>query len=55
MLELIGKTHIDFLGRRRVTFAVSATLVLLGVFALIQIARGAANLSIDFTGGTQCR
>jgi preprotein translocase subunit SecF len=52
MLELIGKTHIDFLGRRRVTFAVSAALVLLGVFALIQIARGAANLSIDFTGGT---
>jgi preprotein translocase subunit SecF len=52
MLEIIGKTDIDFLGRRRVTFAVSAALVLLGLFALIQIARGAANLSIDFTGGT---
>lgn len=52
MLELIGKTDIDFLGRRRVTFAVSAALVLLGLFALTQIVRGAANLSIDFTGGT---
>ena len=52
MLEIIGKTDIDFLGRRRVTFAFSAALVLLGVIALIQIARGAANLSIDFTGGT---
>lgn len=52
MLELIGKTDIDFLGRRRVTFAVSAALVLLGLLALIQIARGVANLGIDFTGGT---
>lgn len=52
MLELIGKTEIDFLGRRRVTFAVSAVLVLFGLFALVQIARGAANLSIDFIGGT---
>lgn len=52
MLEIIGKTDIDFLGRRRVTFAVSTALVLLGLLALVQVARGAANLSIDFTGGT---
>jgi preprotein translocase subunit SecF len=52
MLELIGKTHIDLLGRRRVTFAVSAALVLLGLVALIQITRGTANLGIFLTGGT---
>jgi preprotein translocase subunit SecF len=52
MLEIIGKTNIDFLGRRRITFTVSAVFVLVGVFALVQIGRGAANLSIDFTGGT---
>jgi preprotein translocase subunit SecF len=52
MLEIIGKTNIDFLGRRRVTLAVSTALVLLGLLALVQIGRGAANLSIDFTGGT---
>lgn len=52
MLELIGKTDIDFLGRRRVTLVVSSVFVLLGLLALVQIARGAANLSIDFTGGT---
>lgn len=52
MLEIIGKTDIDFLGRLRVTFAVSTALVLLGLLALVQIGRGAANLSIDFTGGT---
>ncbi len=51
MLEIIGKTNIDFLGVRRVTFALSGTLVLVGLFALIQIGRGAANLSIDFSGG----
>lgn len=34
------------------TFAVSTALVLLGLLALVQIGRGAANLSIDFTGGT---
>jgi preprotein translocase subunit SecF len=52
MLEIIGKTNIDFLGRRGVTFAVSAALVLLGLVGLVQIGRGTANLGIDFTGGT---
>lgn len=51
MLEIIGKTNIDFLGVRRVTFALSGTLVLVGLVALVQIGRGAANLSIDFSGG----
>jgi preprotein translocase subunit SecF len=52
MLEIIGKTNIDFLGRRGVTFALSGAFVCIGVLALVQIGRGAANLSIDFTGGT---
>jgi preprotein translocase subunit SecF len=52
MLEIIGKTNIDFLGRRGLTFAVSGVLVCIGLLALVQIGRGAANLSIDFTGGT---
>jgi preprotein translocase subunit SecF len=51
-MEIIGRTDFDFLGRRRVTFAVSAAFVLLGLLALVQIGRGAANLSIDFSGGT---
>lgn len=51
MLEIIGKTNIDFLGARRIAFALSGALVLLGLFALVQIGRGAANLSIDFSGG----
>lgn len=52
MLELIGKTHIDFLGRRRIAFTISGLLVALGLAALVQIGLGKANLGIDFEGGT---
>ena len=52
MLEILGKTNIDFMGRRRYSFAVSGVFALLGLVALVQIGRGAANLGIDFAGGT---
>lgn len=52
MLEILGKTSIDFMGKRRYSFAFSGVLVLVGLFALVQIWRGAANLGIDFAGGT---
>jgi preprotein translocase subunit SecF len=52
MLEILGKTNIDFMGKRRIAFAFSGIMVLLGIIALLQISRGAANLGIDFAGGT---
>ena len=52
MFEILGKTNIDFMGKRYIAFTVSGILALLGVIAIIQIGRGAANLGIDFTGGT---
>lgn len=52
MFEILGKTNIDFMGKRKIAFVVSGILVALGVLALVQIARGAANLGIDFAGGT---
>jgi preprotein translocase subunit SecF len=52
MLEILGKTSIDFMGWRRYSFALSGALTLLGLIALLQIGRGAANLGIDFAGGT---
>jgi len=52
MLEILGKTNIDFMGKRKIAFLFSGVLVLLGIVAVIQIARGAANLGIDFAGGT---
>ncbi|MCC6139168.1 MAG: protein translocase subunit SecF [Nitrospira sp.] len=52
MLEILGKTNIDFMSKRKAAFIFSGVLVLLGLVALVQIARGAANLGIDFAGGT---
>lgn len=52
MLEILGKTNIDFMGKRKFAFLFSGVMVLLGLIALVQIGRGAANLGIDFAGGT---
>ena len=52
MFEILGKTNIDFMGRRKVAFMVSGLFVSVGVLALVQIGWGSANLGIDFAGGT---
>jgi preprotein translocase subunit SecF len=52
MIEIIRKTNIDFMGMRKYTFVLSGALVLLGLFALMQVYMGGANLGIDFAGGT---
>jgi preprotein translocase subunit SecF len=52
MFEILGKTNIDFMGKRQVAFVFSGIMVFLGLVAVAQISRGAANLGIDFAGGT---
>lgn len=52
MIEIIRKTNIDFMGLRKYTFVFSGIMSALGVFALVQIALGNANLGVDFAGGT---
>jgi len=52
MLEIIKNTRIDFLGKRNIAFIFSGILSLIGLFAMVQIATGKANLGIDFAGGT---
>ena len=52
MFALLGKTNIDFIGKRRYAFVFSGALALLGVITVVQIARGLANTGIDFAGGT---
>src|SRR5512139_759914 len=52
MLQILHKTNIDFMKWKNVTFAVAAVLIALGLFALVQVGRGKANLGIDFVGGT---
>ena len=50
MLKLMDKTHIDFIGPRKVCMAASAILIVLGLLATA--ARGVGMYNIDFTGGT---
>lgn len=51
--ELMGwkKTEWDFVGKRRIAFAVSGLMIAIGLIAMLQIARGKARLGIDFSGG----
>ncbi len=51
-MELIKDTKIDFIGLRKTAFIISAILVLIGILSFVMISLGKANLSIDFTGGT---
>ncbi len=47
-MQLLGKTNIDFMGRRRLAFIVSAVLLVVSLGSLL--ARG-LNFGIEFTGG----
>ncbi len=51
-LQIVKETSIDFIGKRNICLALSAVMVAVGIFAFIQINRGAANLGVDFAGGT---
>ena len=51
-MEILGKTNFDFVGKRHIAYMISAVLVGLGIIGLVQISRGAANMGIDFAGGT---
>ena len=50
-MDIWGETRIDFLGKRWIMFTVSGILALIGLFAIIAIPLGKANLGTDFAGG----
>ncbi|MDH4028874.1 MAG: protein translocase subunit SecF [Nitrospirota bacterium] len=52
MIEILTNTKIDFMGKKLIALALSAILSIIGFIAVFYIATGAANLSIDFAGGT---
>ena len=52
-MELIGKTNIDFIGMKKISFIISGIIAILGIIGMVQMARGAANMGIDFSGGTE--
>jgi preprotein translocase subunit SecF len=51
-MELLGKTKIDFIGKRNISFIISAIISIIGIIGVVQVGRGAANMGIDFSGGT---
>jgi len=48
-MKFFGKTNIDFIGKRRIAFAISLIIILAGIVSLV-INKG-PKYSIDFTGG----
>ena len=50
MMQLIGKTNIDFLSYQGIAFFCSGALILAGLAALA--VRGSSNMDIDMSGGT---
>ncbi|WP_298436385.1 protein translocase subunit SecF [Geobacter sp.] len=51
-MEFIKKTHIDFIGKKNISFAISAIIAIVGIIGIVRIAMGTANMGIDFSGGT---
>lgn len=51
-MEILKKSHLDFMKLKNITFAISGVMVLIGLVSFIQITRGSANLGVDFTGGS---
>jgi len=49
--QFIKTPKFDYMQLKKITFSISGVLVLLGLIAFVQIARGKANLGVDFTGG----
>ena len=50
--QFIKTPSFDYMQLKKITFSISGVLVLIGLIAFVQIARGKANLGVDFTGGT---
>jgi len=50
--QFITTPKFDYMNLKKITFSLSAILVLVGLIAFVQIGRGKANLGVDFSGGT---
>jgi SecD/SecF fusion protein len=49
-MQIIPETKIDFIGKRKICYAVSAVLIVIGMGIFLM--RGEKNYSVDFSGGT---
>ncbi len=51
-LQFTKRPKLDYMKIRHITYTISGVMVIIGFVALIQIARGHANLGVDFSGGS---
>jgi SecD/SecF fusion protein len=51
-LRMVKDSNFNFMKIRNITFGISGVMVLIGLFAFVQILRGEANLGVDFSGGS---
>ncbi len=51
-MRFTKKPNLDYMKIKNITYAISAIMVIIGFVALIQIARGHANMGVDFSGGS---
>jgi SecD/SecF fusion protein len=51
-MQFTKKPSIDYMKVRTITFSISGVMVLIGLIAFFQIARGSANMGVDFSGGS---
>jgi SecD/SecF fusion protein len=53
--QFFEKPNFDFISWRRYAFIFSAFVVLVGIFAFVQLSRGYGNLGVEFSGGAMVR
>ncbi|KJR99483.1 MAG: preprotein translocase subunit SecF [Desulfobulbaceae bacterium BRH_c16a] len=51
-MSFAKKPNFDYMRIKKITYAISITLAVIGLVALIQISSGRANLGVDFSGGS---
>ena len=51
-IRIVGDTNLDFIGKRKLSFMLSAILIAIGIFAAVMVSTGHGHLGIEFVGGT---
>ncbi len=51
-MQFVKKPNLDFMRLRNIAFGISGVLVAIGLIASLQVARGKANMGVDFSGGS---
>ena len=51
-MQFTKKPNIDFMRIKNITFSLSGLMVLVGLIAFLMVARGTANMGVDFSGGS---